>query len=267
MTQSIILSCSPDTAESHAALTYCSNLRHNNIDVRCIYLIGEAVKHLIPHLNNKTEAWSQLANRLPIPIYFCPNSMTTLSAMTATHVIAEHSAYSSTGLGQLVNECIQSDTVTCFPLGDNIESLHNSYTKPQMNDNAKKYLSLPETDKSASFSLHTHDIMNTLNMSALFNLALILLVFEQKPHIYLNENKEAKREYASTITIKKWIEQYKVVLTQLLDLGLDTLYLCQDLMPLLIKPLKTLGFNILPTVLDSPAEEENTQQKNKHIYI
>lgn len=290
MTEIILLSCPPDTPESKAALTHCTKQALQSLEkITCIFFIGHGVAHAIEQCNNNINEWQNLGSVHQIPLYYCTHSMDQLltpktpnhANTPQTHYQPRKKPFQTAGLGTLVEACINSSTVTSFAPQNMLNTRNPSIANTVINTSIlgtktsqSVSITKQETEKSIPFNLYCHDIMCHITVSALFNIALMLLVFEQKVTIHLQDsksnNKTAPKNHAKTIDVSDWTTHHATALTNLKDMGMDAIILDNYLAPQLATPLQNLGLYVtistnIPTHTPRQTPEQNSE--NKDIYI
>ena len=293
MTQTIILSCAPNTPESDAALSYCLKQALQHPNITCVFFVGHGVAHAFEQRNNSVNEWQNLCAEHQIPLYCCAHSIDQLTAPSTPHdSITPHTKeiqlkepFQTAGLGILVEACVNSSTVISFP-SQNMPYTPNGLIPHTVNADTKttnnKTINNTDTtspntsvvkqkiSKSIVFHLHSHDIMCHVTMSALFNIALMLLVFEQKVTIHLQDNKSktGKEDGTQKINANRWIRHNASALANLKDMGMSSIILGEHLTSQLVTPLQNLDLCVVTsTNISTNTQTPTHNDENKNIYI
>jgi len=293
MTQTIILSCPPNTPESDAALSYCLKQARQHPDITCVFFVGYGIAHAFEQCNNNVSEWKNLCAEHQIPLYCCAHSIDQLTAPGTpydnstqhTKEIQLKEPFQTAGLGVLVEACINSSTIISFPSRNMLYtpngSIPHTVNTDAENTNTKTINNTDTTSlnttvikqktrKSIVCHLHSHDIMCHVTMSALFNIALMLLVFEQKVTIHLqgNKSKTGREDSTQKIDANCWITHNASTLVSLKDMGINSITLDKHLTPQLATPLRSLDLRVMtPTDISTNIQTPTHDDENKNIYL
>lgn len=286
MTQTILLSCPPNTTESSAALNYCLKQALQHSDITCVFFVGHGVAHAFEQLNTSLSEWQNLCATYHISLYCCAHSIDQLVASNTAHHNSTpqnkdaqlKKPFQTAGLGILVEACINSSAVISFAPQNMPCTLNGSASDTVNTDTAvindagtrSQHISAArqETGKPTVFHLHSHDIMCHVTMSALFNIALVLLIFEQEVTIHLQKSKTNKQDNANKINANSWIRHNASALANVKGMGMNSITLDECLTSQLATPLRDLDLCVTAST-DITANTSTTKHngESKSIYI
>lgn len=286
MTQTILLSCPPNTPESDAALNYCLKQALQHADITCVFFVGHGVAHAFEQRNSSLNEWQNLCATYHLSLYCCAHSIDELVTSSTAHNNSTpqikdaqlKKPFQTAGLGTLVEACINSSAVISFALQNMPCTLNGSASPIVSTDTAaindagttSKHTSAArqETGKPTAFHLHSHDIMCHLTMNAVFNIALVLLIFEQEVTIHLHKSKTNKQDNANKINANSWIRHNASALANVKGMGMNYITLDECLTSQLTTPLRDLDLCVrASTDITANTSTPKHNGESKNIYI
>lgn len=265
MTQTILLSCPPNTPESDAALNYCLKQALQHADITCVFFVGHGVAHAFEQRHTSVSEWQNLCATYHLSLYCCAHSIDQLMASSTAHLNSTppikdtqlKTPFQTAGLGILVEACINSSAVISFA-PQNMPCTLNGSASHIVSTNTTAVRQ--KTGKPTAFHLHSHDIMCHVTMSALFNIALMLLIFEQEVIIHLQKSETDTPYSEKKINANSWVRHHANALTSIKDMGMDFLIVDECFASQFTTPLQSLGL----CVATSTSKHGN---ENINLYI